>query len=1016
MSALVPTSEQRAVMDLGLDTIRIRAGAGTGKTTTVAMVIANLVEDHGVEPERMLGITFTNKAAAELADRVRGILGGVVDEGHQAEVHTYHGFAGQVLAEFGALAGVDSRMRIITPTFARQLLGETFHHTIHQHLDITNPRVMDRVRMLGDRLSDHLLGPGDLVGHGAPGDEVWAARAEMLETLTRYEKEKRRLGVVDYGDLVTMSTRLMREFPELAGEVRARYRAVVLDEYQDTNPAQRSLLATIFGDGFPVIAVGDEDQTIYEWRGATAENFELFPVHFRKRDGEPAHERGLTLNRRSAQVILDVANLIRKRGNPVAENLEAREQDRSGVVATYWATDAIAEAEWIAEKLHESHDGGLAWSDMAVLFRKNRNFAVVVDAMRRADIPVEVANLGGLLSVPEVEELRAWLTILDRPENSAAFTQIFFGSRYRLGFADLAPLTRWLAEFANGNDREDVPAIGLLEAIEQLDAVTGMRLEAQDALEHFLVCYREILTESQGKSLVETCRLILDRTRAWQDIEALPANQRLTGRLNLYRLLDLAEDWSPLRGRPSLGAFLDYLAVMEEDPAEELDSAHLSGENAVTLITVHRAKGLEWEVVSIPAVVDQNFPSRAFQHPDPLKFAEHLPAEHRIDAALVDMPSEPKERREFFRSQNARQEWRVAYVAVTRAKSKLLVSGAYWYGLPEPSVNPKKPSELFEMIASHDHTENAGHAPETPRPALLREETPASTPDPHFTNGWNGALRDAAASEQAMPSLAGELGLADELDRELDRLNKALFALDEVALPETEDPERVVSVTGLVTYAGCPKRYYWSEVDPLPRRRNPAAVAGTELHRRIELYQRGQVPFEELELDLYDAPDESTGPGGYTVFQESRFAQEPADLVEAPFVLRLDNGYKVRGRIDAVYASDGRWEIVDFKSGAPSRDEARLVQLQAYALAAHQADLGIPPPSSTQVTFAYMGGGLNVETHDANKRWLADAEQHLISLTDSIEAGDFEEQPGERCGGCDFLRFCGPGQNWVAAR
>ena len=690
MSPLVPSPEQMSVMDLGLDTIRIRAGAGTGKTTTVAMVIANLVENHEVEPERILGITFTNKAAAELADRVRGILSGVVDEGHQVEVHTYHGFAAQVLAEFGVLAGVDSRMRLITPTFARQLLGETFHHTVYHHLDITNPRVLDRVRVLGDRLADHLLGPGDLAGHDPSDDEVWAARAEMLEALSRYDAEKRRLGVVDYGDLVTMSTSLMREFPELAAEVRNRYRAVVLDEYQDTNPAQRFLLSTIFNDGFPVIAVGDEDQTIYEWRGATAENFELFPVHFRRRDGDPAHERGLTLNRRSGQVILDVANLIRKQGNPAAETLKAHEPERSGVVETYWATDAIAEAEWIAGKLQESHDDGLSWSDMAVLFRKNVNFAVLVEAMRQADIPLEVANLGGLFSVPEVGELRAWLTILDRPENSAALTQILFGSRYRLGFADIAPLTRWLTKFATGDDRGTGPAIGLLEAIEHLDAVRDMRPEAREAFEHFLMCYREILTRSQGESLVETCRLILDQTRAWQDIEALPANQRITGRLNLYRLLDLAEDWSPLMGRASLGAFLDHLALMEDDPAEDLDSAHLSGEDAVTLITVHRAKGLEWEVVSIPAVFAQNFPSKLFQQPDPLKFAEHLPAEHRIDGALVDLPSDPNERKEFFSSQNAQQEWRVAYVAVTRAKSRLLVSGAYWYGLPEPTVNPEK--------------------------------------------------------------------------------------------------------------------------------------------------------------------------------------------------------------------------------------------------------------------------------------------------------------------------------------
>ncbi len=157
MSALVPSPEQQDVLDLGLTSIRIRAGAGTGKTTTVAMVIANLIERHGVEPEQVLGITFTNKAAAELADKVRQMLEGEADPGRQIEVHTYHGFAAQVLSEFGALAGVDPRVRVITPTFSRQLLSETFHRTAYEHLDITNRQTLDKVRQLNDRLGDHLV-------------------------------------------------------------------------------------------------------------------------------------------------------------------------------------------------------------------------------------------------------------------------------------------------------------------------------------------------------------------------------------------------------------------------------------------------------------------------------------------------------------------------------------------------------------------------------------------------------------------------------------------------------------------------------------------------------------------------------------------------------------------------------------------------------------------------------------------------------------------------------------------
>ena len=314
MSALTPSPEQAEILTLGLDTIRIRAGAGTGKTTTVAMVISNLISEHSLDPERILGITFTNKAAAELADRVRSTITGVVDEGRQVEVHTYHGFAAQVLSEFGSLAGVDNRVKIITPTFSRQILSETFNHTSYQHLDITNITTLDKIRGLGDRLGDHLLDPGDLLVDIHPQDEIWDSRLEMLETLVRYGEDKRRLGVVDYGDLVTLSTEILRSFPGLAAEIRKRYQVVVLDEYQDTNPGQRVLLTTIFDDGFPVIAVGDEDQTIYEWRGASSENFELFPTHFRGAGGQPALDRSLTLNRRSAQVILDVANEIRRRG------------------------------------------------------------------------------------------------------------------------------------------------------------------------------------------------------------------------------------------------------------------------------------------------------------------------------------------------------------------------------------------------------------------------------------------------------------------------------------------------------------------------------------------------------------------------------------------------------------------------------------------------------------------------------------------------------------------------------
>ena len=989
MSSLQPSPEQKAVLDMGLDTIRIRAGAGTGKTTTVALVIANLVENHGVDPEQILGITFTNKAASELADKVKAFLGSAVEEGRQAEVHTYHGFAAQILAEFGALAGVDTRVRVITPTFSRQILSETYHHTTYDHLDITNPHGLDKIRTLGDRMGDHLVTPDALIAHVDPADEVWAMRAEMLKTLQRYDADKRRLKVVDYSDLVTLSTRLLTDHPELVAEIRGRYQVVILDEYQDTNPAQRVLLTTVFGPsdgqaGIPVIAVGDEDQTIYEWRGASAENFELFPTHFPAPDGGPAKHGTLTLNRRSAPEILEVANEIRRRANPAAEDLVSHDPDSKGEVVTYWAEDAVAEADWIARRFDALHQADTPWSEMAVLFRKNKDFSVVVDSFARHDIPVEVANLGGLLSVPEVADLRAWLTVLDRPGHSPSLVQILFGSRYRLGYADIAPLSHWLGSIRREDvDRDAVPGVTLLEAIEHVDEIEGLRPEARSAYEHFLEIYRDVLAESQGASLVEVCRLVLDRTRAWQDVESLPTNQRTTARLNLYRLLDLAEDWSPLKGRPSLSAFLDYLEAMEDEPAEELDSAHLSGEEAVTLVTVHRAKGLEWDVVAIPAVTDKSFPVKTGTFPDPVRFAQFLPPEHRIDNALADMPDDEKERMDYFRDLNALQEWRVAYVAATRARSMLIMTGSYWYGLPEPTINAKKPSELFDLVEQHPVTRKEGHVDEPERPALLRFAAAGVTPDPLFEDGWDGALRAAVVDEDALLQMAGTMGVAEAYQQKVEEMRQTLFDLDAlgdiVAEPEKT---RVVSVTGPRHLCPVPQALLLVRGRPLA----PSSQHGR--HRRHGVASpdrassKGSGPLRRSRARALRRHGRIDRRGRFQGF--SRVPVRDRGCVVGGGPIQPVHKERIRDQGPDRCGLRERGELGDRRFQEREKDGTSPV---AWCSSRRTRS---PPPRwisawtslhEIDVTFAYLGGGLDVHTEHADEEWRQDAARNLEVLT-----------------------------------
>jgi DNA helicase II / ATP-dependent DNA helicase PcrA len=1024
----IPTAEQRAIISHPLEPLRVSAGAGTGKTTTVAHRIAHFISQHGFEPEQVLGVTFTNKAAEELADRVRQVIGDDLEPSRQVEIHTYHGFAAQILREFGALVGVERTTSVVTPTFTRQMISAIVRSVPLPTLNATWPGTVDRIRKLAGALGDHLRHPDSIVIPDDPSGP-WPERVDLLTAVRIYTAEKRRLGVADYGDLISSAHRLVSDHPWVAERVRSRYRAVVLDEYQDTNPGQRLLLSTVFGGGFPVTAVGDADQTIYEWRGASIGNFRRFPLHFPTTMGTPAPTLPLSENRRSGTTILSVANAIRARVDDEDRDLlRATEDAESGQVRVGWFDDAVVEAEWIADEILRSHENGTPWRDTAVLFRKNKDMAVVRDALASLDIPTEVANLGGLLSVPEVVELHSWLRLLNAPDDGPALARILMGSRHRLGMADLAVLGRWVHEAHAGGDATEAEAgdgvsHSLLEAIDHVDELAGLRAEARHALDVFMPRYRTLLIAAQGSSLVELCRRILDITGSWRDVEAMSDARRLSARLNLYRFLDLAEQWSPLEGRPSLDSFLDYLWTMDSEPAEELDTARLAGADAVTLLTVHRAKGLEWPVVFLPGAYRGNFPSAvvgAFDNP--FTKAESLPYDYRLDVEdlpAIDASMSETQVKDLLRERHESQEWRIAYVASTRAKRCLTVTGAHWYGYPEPTKKPAVPSALFELVATHPGTEvvaESADAPERPVTVGFRTDR-APAPDPVFgERGWQRALREAIAGTSAAAELARGLGVSDAYHAAVADYHQLLFHIPEPAPPPATSGV-VTSVSGLVTYAGCPKRYYWSEVDRLPRRHSPAARRGVDVHRRIELHHKGIVPLDEAQPGLYDlTPVDMTGTAAvesadaFATFAESRFATERPYLVEAPFELRLGEDVTVRGRIDAVYRTGGRWEVVDFKSGRPNRDPSTAVQLQAYALAVHEQAFTSHRPEHLMVTFAYLGDGLVEHSETVDERWLSDARSRLEALATDIRSERFDPQPSAGCRRCDFITFCPAGR------
>lgn len=1020
MTDITPSPEQQAILDHPLEPLRVEAGAGTGKTTTLAYRVLALLDAGDIAPEQILGVTFTNKAAEELAERIISARTSMRDPVGQVDVHTYHGFAAQLLSTHGARIGVERDVQIISPTYSRQLLVDSVRTSSFTAQDITHrPTITGALLKLANELADNLATPSEIVA-GEAVTEVDAKRHELATALLSYDAIKRDLGVVDYGDLIRLTVQLVRDHPAIVAEVRDQYRCVLLDEYQDTNPAQRELFQRLFGDGSTAVtAVGDPDQTIYEWRGATPDNFAHFPEHFPTAAGSPSQSLPLTVNRRSGQPILDLANRVRQELTTTEPGLDLTADDAASPAQVHaaWYSNARIEAESIAEELHRLHADGVPWHEMAVLFRKNKDIAIVRDALDEHSVPLQVANLGGLLGIPEIVELRAWLRILADPEDAPALARVLLGSRYRLGFADLAPLSRWAIRESRAHEDDEVLDHTLVEALDHLDDL-DLTDDVRTRLEEFAELHRTLLTIAQGASLVGLTREILARTGAWHELDAMPYPAGLSARLNVHRFLDLVEDWSPLDGRPSLEAFLAYLELMAEDPVEELDSARVGSGDAVTLMTVHRAKGLEWDAVFVPAVYHLNFPSSG-RAPDPALRPQTIPASMRLDpevAANLALAKTEKQREAWLTARHLDQEWRLAYVAITRARRHLYLSAAQWYGAPEPNKRISKPSRLLEIAAENATVDVWTTAP-TERPVSLRFPPAESGPDPAFGDTWEAGLRATMADAAWTAERADQLDIADLYDAAVDEFQQTLFSLPEPPAVDSDDGVLRVSVTGLVTYADCPKRFYWSEIDRLPRRASAAARRGTELHRRIELFSRGIVPFEELTNELYDQTDDEgiTSEGGWTAFTNSRYASDTPALIEVPFELALSDDALLRGRVDAVYDLDAGWEIVDFKSGSRSAKSAASVQLEAYAIAARDEALGSDVPDDLTVSFVYLGHGLDVVSTQVDASWLAAARVRVSDLVDGIRAEEFEPTPSPTCAGCDFLTFCDAGKAYESS-
>ncbi|MHA6762773.1 UvrD-helicase domain-containing protein [Streptacidiphilus sp. PAMC 29251] len=1062
------TAEQLGAITAPLAPAVIVAGAGSGKTTVMAARVVWLVGTGQVRPEQVLGLTFTNKAAGELAERVRRALvqAGVVDLDPltaedvlgEPEISTYHAFAGRLLKDHGLRIGLEPDVRLLADATRFQLAARVLRAAPGPYPALTSgfSTLIAELLTLDGELAEHLVDPdrlqaydtaliADLARAKLSNDELRkvpqaaAARLELADLVRRYRRRKQEAGLMDFGDQIAACARLAQGSPEVGRLLREQFRVVLLDEYQDTSVAQRLLLAGLFGKsehnpgGHPVTAVGDPCQAIYGWRGASVANLDDFPRHFPAADGSPAARYSLSENRRSGGRLLEFANTVAEPLRAMHEGVEALRPapgaERDGFLRCALLDTYDQEVVWLADSIaHLVHQGGVAPGRIAVLCRAGRElFPDIHAALVARDVPVEVVGLSGLLNLPEVADLVSTCEVLQDPTANAALVRLLVGPRWRIGPRDLALLGRRAADLVRvgrggeGQDRlagavqgtDPTEVVSLADALETFlypDQAGGPGLPFSDeARARFAQLAAEIreLRRALAEPLMDVLHRVLAVTGLEVELSASPHALAARRKETLHAFLDVAAGFADLDGDPSLSAFLGFLRAAQEFD-RGLDNTLPGGDDTVKVLTAHKSKGLEWDVVAVPGLVKGVFPGEKGRERWTSR-PEALPHELRGDGATL--PGTPpwtgpgmKAFAAEMKEHAATEERRLGYVAFTRPRNLLLASG-HWWG---PSQKrPRGPSVFLEQLREYCESGIGGEievwadAPEqgAENPSLARtadqvwplpldpaaqaarreagirvltglaaavaeptsgEEQEEQEPPPDDL--WDEGPYDEAfddAGPQATALIPEDARAVASWDRDLEALSGELLrarrTVRDVPLPAALTASQVLRL------AADPEGFARELARPMPRPPQPAARRGTRFHAWVEARFEPLMLLGEDELPGTEddgIEDERDLGRLKEAFLRTPYATLTPYRVEAPFQLLLA-GRVVRGRIDAVYRTgdgstgEGGFEVVDWKTNR--QETADPLQLAVYRLAwAEQAGV---PLEQVSAAFLYVRSG-----------------------------------------------------------
>ena len=1038
------TSHQSSIISSGLEPAVVIAGAGSGKTETMSNRVLYLVANGFATPDQILGLTFTRKAAGELSVRIRKRLRQLSQlkefehiTSTSTVVTTYHSYAGKLLSEHAIRYGIDADADPLGEAAIWQIASDVVRNwsddsyrndsevstVIKDLLGLSKLMLEHQVRAADiEAIGNDMLGKLELLAGSTNEDTRAVARAMrqrngLLPMVEAFMGRRKAAGELSFDDQMSLAADIAQNFQDVGTLERGKYTVVLLDEYQDTSQSQVRMLSSLYGAGHPVMAVGDPSQAIYTWRGASAGTMASFSKYFPKAQGQTGREQfSLPTTFRNDKIILAAANAISAQikadgGQQVVE-LEARDDAGPGELAYGIYETVETESQAIAEYFKA------LWNPeekktFAVLVRKRSQIPSIESALREQGLPVEVIGIGGLIHIPEVADVVTLMKIITDPDAGSSLMRHLTGPRINLGPRDIAALgafSRERAKLLHADSKSFIKKIaaGNPDQLEADDQFAGSIIDALDEITSAKkggfsdLGYQRLISFAQdlrrlrsraGGQITDLITEIENYLTLESEITLREGTQ--TGRRHLDRFLDEASKFE--RSGGSLSAFLDWLDIASDEEGGLKVGAPEVRTDVVQILTVHMAKGAEWHVVAVPGLSDGTFPGVNRSDPDNwLKNEKHVPFALRGDAhelprftldGITKNSDAAKAIKEFARQCvdhiKMREEMRLAYVAVTRARTHLICTASWW----RDGANSVSPSNFFTLIAGAASANGGRLISDVAAPEDGAENPTLENPQ---TAVWpRDYLGDKRAQFDAAIELVNASSVHPLIDSQDPEVNSWIMDAHSLITEQRNRSSNVVEValptrlstSTLVALHENPQELALNIRRPMPRGQDQYSRRGTAFHLWVERqFTDAATLFGDEYLDYLDPlDDDSKLEDLKAAWLKSSFANRTPARVEVPFETTIA-GVLIRGRIDAVYPDGDGFQVVDWKTGSRQLGGSAQVQLAMYRLA--WAKLSGCDVSKISAAFHYVPTGVTDQPAD-----LLD-EAALVALISSIQQSE----------------------------